>query len=86
MSRAADRRAARREARSRRAELRLFTAARSYSEVLDRRAAGVTVEGETIDAPELPGMIAALTELEAAALNFAEVVPRPARRRGRRRS
>jgi hypothetical protein len=72
MTRVADRRAARREARKRRAELRLFGAAWKYGAAFDARAC----------APILAPPGAALV---AAALHFAWAVPPPYRgRRGRR--
>ena len=78
MTRASDR-AELREGRVRRAELRLFAAARAYAARLDRFSARSLPE--VSKAPELPSVIERLTELEAAALHFAEVVPAPLRRR-----
>lgn len=78
MSRRADRVAARREARLRRAELRVLAACRSYGEALDLAAEdpGAEAQGAATEA---------LTDLEAAALRYAEIAPRPARRRRRAR-
>jgi hypothetical protein len=82
MTRTADRRAARREARKRRAERRLFDAAWTFGDAFDTRSA-----------PVLPGdseltevsIVESRAELEAAALHFCIVVPRPPPRRRRRR-
>jgi len=84
VTRAADRAAARREARARRAELRLFAASRAYAARLDRAAAHATVDPAPDPEPQLPSVVAALADLEAAALHFAEVVPASARGRRRR--
>ncbi len=81
MSRATDRTAARREARIRRAELRLFAAARRYSSALDRAA----VDPLAPLAPAQDEATEALAEFEGAGLRFAEVSPAPARRRARGR-
>lgn len=85
MSRASDRLAARREARVRRAELRLFAAARAYARRLDCFSSSPLTEAisEASAEPELPSVIELLTEMEAAALNFANVVPAGSRRRQR---
>lgn len=86
MSRVSDRTAARREARARRAELRLFAAARSYATHIDRVVSPLTdTSAEASATPELPSFIERLTELEAAALNFANVVPSLPRRSRRNR-
>jgi hypothetical protein len=74
MSRATDRAAARREARIRRAELRLFTAARRYRDALDRAAADPQAAAQVAETE-------ALTALEAAALHYGETAPPPRRRR-----
>jgi hypothetical protein len=87
MSRAADRAAARREARVRRAELRLFAASRAYAARLDRVSGAPLLETPgASDAPEVPSVVVLLAELEAAALHFAEVAPAPSRRRRGQRS
>lgn len=78
MSRAMDRTAARREARIRRAELRLFAAARWYTAAVDRAAVDPLTPAQD-EATE------ALAEFEGAGLRFAEVSPAPARRRARGR-
>lgn len=76
MSRVADRAAARREARLRRAELRVLAASRHYADALDRAAddGGPEAQGAATEA---------LTDLEAAALHYAGIAPRPRRRRRR---
>ena len=76
MTRAQDRTAARREARVRRAELRLFAAARAFSGAVERAAEAE--EGEDND------VIAARCALEAAAHRYSEIAPPPRRRRRRR--
>lgn len=86
MSRVSDRTAARREARARRAELRLFAAARAYRAHIDRGASPlIDTSPDASATPELPTFIERLTELEAAALHFANVVPSLQRRRRRNR-
>ncbi len=77
MSRAADRTAARREARVRRAELRLFATSRRYADALEDAAADPM-------APAQASSSLALADLEAAALNYAEIAPAARRRRRRR--
>lgn len=77
MTRLADRTAARREARLRRAELRVLAMSRAYADALDE------VTTETLDAGDRA--TEALTALEAAALHYAAVAPRPTRRRRRAR-
>lgn len=87
MTRTADRTAARREGRRRRAELRLFRASWRYAAAIDRRTgAPLLASTSAVERPEVPGVVELLTELEAAALHFAEVVPppRPRRRRAKR--
>jgi hypothetical protein len=86
MTRTADRRAARREARKRRAELRLFGAARTYAAGFDARACAplLPLPGE-LDDKDGPSLDELLAELVAAALNYAWVVPLPRRRRRVRR-
>lgn len=85
MSRAADRVAARREARVRRAELRLFAAARAYAEQIDRTASTSSLTGDGGAPSESGAVVDALAELEAAALRYAEIAPaRRRHRRGRR--
>lgn len=82
MSRAGDRGAARRAAAR-----RLLDAAQAYAATLERRAVEGVQSSELAEpeTPELPGVIAALAELEGAALQFAEVARASARRwRGRR--
>jgi hypothetical protein len=82
VSRAADRAAARREARVRRAELRLFRAARAYAVKFDRNSGAPLLRASlTSDTPEVPSVVALLTELEAAALHYADVAPALRRRR-----
>jgi hypothetical protein len=84
VSRAADRAAARREARVRRAELRLFRAARAYAAKFDRNSGAPLLRAPvTSDTPEVPSVVVLLAELEAAALHYADVAP--ALRRGLRR-
>jgi len=98
MNRVADRKAARREARKRRAELRLFNAAWGYSENFDERGdAPVLAEpgdargralprgGASLELPEGLSHDEMLAELIAAALHFGLMVPRPRLRRRRRR-
>lgn len=84
MTRTGDRRAARREARKRRAELRLFDAAWTYGAAFDTRDAPVLRQPGDSELAEVPSE-EALADLVAAALHFAMVVPRPRRRRQRRR-
>ncbi|MBE7524687.1 MAG: hypothetical protein HS109_20290 [Burkholderiales bacterium] len=76
MSRRSDRAAARRAARIRRAELRLFAAARRFSVALDGCAVEPVEHGGEV--------MRALAELDAAALRFADVSPARKRRRRRR--
>jgi len=72
-----DRAAARRDVQVRRAELRLFAAARAYAaEKLDRasRAALLEMPGAS-EALEVPGVDLLLAELGAAALRYAAAAP-----------
>jgi hypothetical protein len=89
MTRVADRRAARREARKRRAELRLFGAAWKYGAAFDARACAPILAppgvAEISDVPEAD-TDELLADLVAAALHFAWAVPPPSQRRRRRRS
>jgi len=86
MTRIADRTAAKREARKRRAELRLFAAARRYAAAFDHQTgAPVLASPDAAERPEVPGVVELFTELEAAVLYFAEMVPPPQRHRRRRR-
>jgi hypothetical protein len=85
MTRTADRTAARREGRRRRAELRLFRACWRYHAALDRDTrAPLLASPGAAERPEVPSIVELLAELEAAALHFAEVVPAPRPRRRRR--
>jgi hypothetical protein len=85
MTRTTDRKAARREARTRRAELRLFAAAWRYTAAFDLRTrAPVLASPGAAEQPEVPSVVELFAELEAAVFHFAEVVPRPQRRRRRR--
>ena len=85
MTRTADRTAARREGRRRRAELRLFRASWRYAAALDRDTrAPLLASPGAAERPEVPSVVELLAELEAAALHLAEVVPEPRSRRGRR--
>jgi len=80
MTRGADRTAARREARKRRAELRLFAASWRYAAAFDPRTrAPVLASPGAAELPEVPSVVELFAELEAAAFHFAEVVP-PLRR------
>jgi hypothetical protein len=88
MTRVADRRAARREARKRRAELRLFGAAWKYGTAFDARACAPILAppgaAEVEDVPDAD-TDELLADLVAAALHFAWAVsPQSRRRRGRR--
>lgn len=84
MTRTADRRAARREARKGRAERRLFDAAWAYADAFDTRGAPVLRLPGDSEVAEVPNE-EALADFVAAGLHFAMVVPRPPRRRRRRR-
>ena len=89
MTRIADRRAARREARKRRAELGLFTAAWKYGAAFDARAcAPILAPPGAAQVPDVPDADCdeLLADLVAAALHFAWAVPPPSHRRRRRRS
>lgn len=86
MTRVADRTAARREARKRRAELRLFAACRRYAAAFDSRTrAPVLASPDAAEHAESPSVVELLAELEAAVFNFAEMVPPAPSRRHRRR-
>ncbi len=86
MTRAADRTAARREARTRRAERRLFAASWRYAAAFDPQTrAPVLASPDAAELPEVPNMVELFAELEAAVFHFAEVVPVPTPRRRRRR-
>ena len=85
MTRVADRTVARREARTRRAELRLFAASWRYASAFDPRTrAPVLASPDAAEHAEFPSVVELLAELEAAVFHFADVVPGP-RRHGRRR-
>jgi hypothetical protein len=84
MTRAQDRTAARREGRKRRAELRLFDACWRYAAGFDRNTrAPLLASAAAAERPEVPSVVELLAGLEAAALHFAEAVPRPRWRRRR---
>jgi hypothetical protein len=80
VSRARDRIAARREARLRRAELRVLATARAFGAAVDSAAR------EPFDPTQGDDVVTARATLEAAALRYSELAPaRRGRRRRRRR-
>jgi hypothetical protein len=79
VSRLRDRIAARREARLRRAELRVLAVSRAFAAAVESTAAA------PLDPTAGDDVVRARADLEAAALRYSELVPQSRRRRRRRR-